>query len=227
MRLATARAALDLTTALIALHLGPGPHPDGSPQAVHAGGAAATSAEYDLIKRNLRAAGIELREDGRIGHMIMPDGTALGPTTVRGIANHWEVAVDAGFLPQSELGHLTHSPVEIVNGLLKRDWIRWKGPGEWEVWEINAFNRRVIEDSGRKMGGWQDNRWWYVEETGKGLSYRFQQQDLIDNDFDLPATLRRADTHHYQPGTALDFVGLASALARPASREGQLCLHRN
>jgi hypothetical protein len=33
------QATGELTAALIALHLGPGPHPDGSPQSVHAGGA--------------------------------------------------------------------------------------------------------------------------------------------------------------------------------------------
>lgn len=39
MKTTTARQLVEFTTAQIALHYGPGPHKDGSPQAVHAGGA--------------------------------------------------------------------------------------------------------------------------------------------------------------------------------------------
>jgi hypothetical protein len=162
-----------------------------------------TDLDAQTIKRNLRAAGIELRPGG-IGHMIMPDGTALGPVTNRGISNHWEVAIDAGYLPKSLLTNLTKSPIAIVNGLLKKGWTRWKGEGSWEVWKINATNRALIEDDARKNAYFGGSKTWYIDEAGAGVSYRFRLQDMIDNDFDLSKTLRRAVRTEYQAGPVLD-----------------------
>jgi hypothetical protein len=63
----------EFTTALIALHLGPGPHPDGSPQSVHAGGKAIPGPTRG------RPAYIERGEGGRLQRQLAGGGFSYQP----------------------------------------------------------------------------------------------------------------------------------------------------
>jgi hypothetical protein len=169
----------------------------------------------------LRAAGSEVR-DFPHGHMIMPNGKGVGVMSARGIANHWEVAVDAGYLPTSELDRLTHSPIEIVNGLLKKGWLRWKGTANYETWDLPANHVEIIEDALTNEAQYGGEKWAYLDVTGEGVGYRFQLKDFEANDFSLRKTLRSAEKHKFEPGKALELSLPAAPLkmATPAGATG-------
>lgn len=167
-------------------------------------GATSLQARKELLKN----AGVEVR-DYPLGHMIMPDGSGLSPFSSRGISNHWETAIDAGYLPVSELENLTHSPNEIVNGMLKEGWIRDTGRGKfgYEVWNPNSKTLRNLEKSiEEKITNYsRPNETIYVDDTAKGLSYEFTVQNFLDNDSSIRKTLENASRSKFSPGTALEF----------------------
>ena len=159
----------------------------------------AQGAELHRVEENLKKRGVEVR-DTDIGHWILPNGKGVAPTSRRGISNHWEAAVDAGYLPESELEHLTHNPLQIVNGLLKKDWVRWTGHGGYEIWTPNDTNVRVLENRLR----WERHPTIYVDDAEAGVSYEFPLQQFKDNDFNLRETLKRAERREFEPHGAID-----------------------
>lgn len=157
------------------------------------------------IYKNLANSGIEVR-DYPIGHMISPEGKGVAPLSNRGISNHWEVAVDAGYLPESQLKSLSHSPANIVSGLLEKGWLRNRSSGgypNFESWGLPKKHINWIEES---ISRYADNpkKTAYIDDAKNGISYNFKLQDFIDNNMNLQKTLRTAEKQKFAPAIPLD-----------------------
>lgn len=163
----------------------------------------AESQELSQVESNLKSAGIEVRDNPN-GHMVMPNGKGVAPVSGRGISNHWEVAVDAGYLPKSYLDHLPVSPNAIVNGLLKKGWLRFKGIGSYETWGLPKNHAEIIEDALTREAQHNPSKTAYIDDAESGTSYSFKLKDFADNDFNLRRTLKNAEKNSYKPTPALD-----------------------
>ncbi len=164
----------------------------------------------NIIENKLKMKGYEIRSEP-FGQLIMPNGKGIGPTNDRGVVNHWEVAVDAGFLPESQLHKLDYLPSEIVNGLLKMGWIRTKGLEGYGVWGLDRNKADIIQKNlDNRAGRELENKKIYVEDESTGKSYKFTIGDYKQNDFDLLKTLKRAEIKKFKPSDAIDFSQIIS-----------------
>lgn len=155
--------------------------------------------ESDAAVANITAAGGKVR-DIPVGHMITPDGRGVEPFVGgRPIPNHYEVAIDAGYLPPERMpepGTLVPDADRIVNGMLQRGWIRNTGTSGYPSFSVYniADVRKNLEGALERYVG-PTTKSLYIDEVGSGKSYRVDPQALIDNKFNLQKTLRTAEVH--------------------------------
>ena len=160
--------------------------------------AAPHNEEWNLVENNLRNAGHELRDNGN-GHWVLPSGRGLSPTNRRGIVNHWESAVDAGYLPKSYLNrngndYFPHS--EIIHGLLSKGWLRKNDSKSFASWGLPQNHVKFIQDYLLRESKFQpENTSFYIDDAKKGIYYSFTIGQFIQENGDLIRTLRKAEKH--------------------------------
>jgi len=177
----------------------------GPPRGTHGEGSEEEKLSLDVVLDNLTSAGYDVR-DRPWGQWVSPNGKGISPTNKRGIVNHWELAIDGGWLPESEIDSPTYSTMSMVNGLIKKGWLR-SVEGGFASWDLPRLHQEVIIDYATRR---PKNDTIYLDVAKTGRTYRFSPQDLIDSNFDLQRTLRTAESTQYSPSEPLDLDALTN-----------------
>jgi len=162
------------------------------------------------ILANLQEAGVLVAEDIATATWITPQGRGIESAGRRALAHHWEIAVDAGYLPRSALEKPPPWPQSIINRLLKEGWVRRKGVGSFEIWELSGKPLEHLEDSLTRITNiYPDDTPIYIDEVVRGISHHFRLRDLMEVDFRIADVLKRAEQ--------ISFRTVAPEIAKPAA----------
>jgi GNAT superfamily N-acetyltransferase len=159
--------------------------------------------ELLIVETNLLNVGYDLRNDGR-GHMVLPNGKGVSPTNNRGIVNHWEVIVDAGYLPISNISKLNYLPGNIIAGAINKGWRRWNGEAGYEVRDlcknnidfINKRLKRYYENDGLANAN--------IDIWSEGKAYNFDKKVWDKSNHDILQVIKKVTPKSYHAAKAMD-----------------------
>jgi len=160
------------------------------------------SDELSIVETNLLNVGYDLRNDGR-GHMVLPNGKGVSPTNHRGIVNHWEVIVDAGYLPSSNIFKLKHSPDMIIAGAINKGWRRWTGEASYEIRDLSKTNADFINMRLKQHfdNGLHDA---HIDVWSEGKYYNFDKSVWDKSNHDILHVIKKIIPKSYHPAKAMD-----------------------
>jgi GNAT superfamily N-acetyltransferase len=159
--------------------------------------------ELSIVETNLINVGYDLRPDGR-GHMVLPNGKGVSPTNHRGIVNHWEVIVDAGYLPSSNIFKLQHSPDMIVAGAINKGWRRWSGEASYEIRDLSQSNAEFIN---KRLKRYYDNGGMLeanIDVWSEGKYHHFNKSIWDKSNHDILQVIKKITPRSYQPAKAME-----------------------
>jgi len=159
--------------------------------------------ELSIVETNLLNVGYTLRNDGR-GHMVLPNGKGVSPTNYRGIVNHWEVIVDAGYLPSSNIFKLKHSPDMIIAGAINKGWRRWTGEASYEIRDLSKTNADFIN---MRLKQHFDNSGLHdahIDVWSEGKYYNFDKSVWDKSNHDILQVIKKITPRSYQPAKAME-----------------------
>jgi hypothetical protein len=158
--------------------------------------------ELAIVEKNLINVGYDLRNDGR-GHMVLPNGKGVSPTNHRGIVNHWEVIVDAGYLPVSNISKLQHNPNEIIAGAINKNWRRWSGDAGYEVRDLSKSNADFINT---RLKRYYENNGLHsatIDIWSEGKAYHFDKAIWDKSNHDILQVVKKVAPQMYHPAKAM------------------------